>query len=357
MTADDTTQSPSSNKQVLNNHKHLGVENPDLAHSYANPVKGLPIMDNVVDKNFYSAIQAIKSVGGVEQLLNGIVSNFHGLPENVKNWLINRYGKGGELNLAAFAKPRAESLYLHADDIVWFYERLANYRSRFKLYAFLHIWVMWGGLLGRFGTFCDEYHKEYLDFDVLSFGKEEVYADCGGFNGDSLANYLEQVGADSYKKIYIYEFDKQNCSNIDKYINSNNLKNIIHRHKAVGLPGKLRYTPVAPGADRSGNSLSDAGEVEVEVVSLDEDIQEPLTYIKMDIEGSEYAALLGAKRHLQEEYPKLAVCLYHKPNDIWEIPRLIDAIAPEYKFYMTFCGFPHCTVGMTMLAVKGERSI
>ncbi|MDR0818703.1 MAG: FkbM family methyltransferase [Oscillospiraceae bacterium] len=343
----------------LNNEIYDSRENPDLIPSYERNVKGLTIMNNSIDKRFYDLFRQIKTLKSVKRVTAEIIGNYRKLPDNYKQWLMSYYGGSGEFapdkNNFELCEKRAKTLLNHADDIIWFYERLANYRSRYALFAYCHNWFAFGDLLGRVGKIRDDIYKEYLDFDVLNFGKDEVYADCGGFIGDSLADYLNEVGIDSYKKIYVYEFDDQNCDAINKFLRSNNLKNIVLRRKAVGVNGKLRYTPVAPGADRSGNSLTDKGEVEVEVVGLDSDILEPLTYIKMDIEGSEYAGIIGAQNHIQNEYPKLAICLYHKPDDIWELPRLIDALAPEYKFYLTFCGFALGHVGMAMLAVKSEN--
>ena len=54
----------------------------------------------------------------------------------------------------------------------------------------------------------------------------------------------------------------------------------------------------------------------------------------MDIEGSELAALRGARQCILENKPKLAVCLYHKPQDMWEIPLMIKEMLPEYKIYI-----------------------
>jgi len=61
---------------------------------------------------------------------------------------------------------------------------------------------------------------------------------------------------------------------------------------------------------------------------------EKVTYIKMDIEGSETKALLGAKRIIQEHKPRLAICIYHNPADYFKIPLLIKQFVPEYKFYL-----------------------
>ena len=63
-------------------------------------------------------------------------------------------------------------------------------------------------------------------------------------------------------------------------------------------------------------------------------IHDDVTFIKMDIEGSEYQALLGAKQIIKEKVPKLAISVYHNPEDIVQIPRLILSLRKEYKFYI-----------------------
>ena len=59
-----------------------------------------------------------------------------------------------------------------------------------------------------------------------------------------------------------------------------------------------------------------------------------VTFLKMDIEGSELAALRGAERIIREQRPKLAICVYHKPEDMWEIPGFILNCHPDYKLYL-----------------------
>jgi hypothetical protein len=54
----------------------------------------------------------------------------------------------------------------------------------------------------------------------------------------------------------------------------------------------------------------------------------------MDIEGAEKEALLGAKRIIKTVKPKLCVCAYHKPEDIYELPKTILALNHEYKLYL-----------------------
>jgi hypothetical protein len=86
-------------------------------------------------------------------------------------------------------------------------------------------------------------------------------------------------------------------------------------------------------ADATG-CISTDGNIQVKAVKLDDVITEKVTYIKMDIEGGELSALEGAQRILKQDRPKLAISLYHKPTDLWEIPIYIKKLVPEYKFYV-----------------------
>jgi hypothetical protein len=57
-------------------------------------------------------------------------------------------------------------------------------------------------------------------------------------------------------------------------------------------------------------------------------------FIKMDIEGAELAALLGARRTIHDCRPGLAICLYHHPAHLWQIPNLIRSWNLDYRFYL-----------------------
>lgn len=53
-------------------------------------------------------------------------------------------------------------------------------------------------------------------------------------------------------------------------------------------------------------------------------------FIKMDIEGAEKEAILGAQKIIKDHSPVLAICLYHKSEDLWELPLLVNEINPNY---------------------------
>jgi len=54
----------------------------------------------------------------------------------------------------------------------------------------------------------------------------------------------------------------------------------------------------------------------------------------MDVEGAELESLKGAEKTIRRDRPKLAICIYHKPEDMTEIPLFIKELVPEYKLYV-----------------------
>ena len=75
--------------------------------------------------------------------------------------------------------------------------------------------------------------------------------------------------------------------------------------------------------------------IQIETLTIDEMLSsEKATYIKMDIEGSELEALKGAKQTIQKHKPRLAISIYHKNNDILDIPQYILELNDSYKFYI-----------------------
>lgn len=72
--------------------------------------------------------------------------------------------------------------------------------------------------------------------------------------------------------------------------------------------------------------------------------------LKLDVEGAELAALTGAAKVIARQYPKLIICLYHKPQDLFEIPLYLHKIAPEYMFYLA-----HSSAGFTDTILYGTK--
>lgn len=166
----------------------------------------------------------------------------------------------------------------------------------------------------------------------LCFGPDEVVVDCGAYTGDTLQAYLQHVG--EMKRYYLYECD---AGLLDA------LKNTVRN---ATVTGKLTVRPVGVSDGNKtvsfcakGNSgstvVADGSGEPVQVVRLDDDIPErDVTFIKMDIEGSELAALRGAEDIIRTCRPKLAICVYHKAADMLDIPLYLHGICPDYRHFV-----------------------
>jgi len=87
------------------------------------------------------------------------------------------------------------------------------------------------------------------------------------------------------------------------------------------------------------------------IVTLDEDIKCPISILKMDIEGSETKALLGARKHIEENKPKMMISVYHGFDDLIGIWKLIKEMNPNYQFYLRYYGGPIFPTEIVLYAI------
>ena len=241
---------------------------------------------------------------------------------------------------------RARTLKEHNKDLRWFYNKLEDYRSKIVLLGILNNWYNFD--YNTIGMSKESLYKQYFDLDILKVDKNEVFVDLGAFTGDSIIEYFYNYGEKSYKKIYCYEIDDYNIKRMEN--NLSKYKNIEIRKKAVvDKKGKVSFH--CNGNYVSANSVCDNGEVEVDAVALDEDIKEKITILKMDIEGSEKSAIKGSINHIKNDSPKLLISLYHNHEDIYEIPRMIDEMNNNYKYYLRFYGGNFFPTEFILLAI------
>lgn len=173
------------------------------------------------------------------------------------------------------------------------------------------------------------FEQQYFDLSGLPHEEKEVFVDAGCFDGLSVRGFLKWSGG-KYESIMAFEPDKkcyEQCRDQLKDVDK-----LVLVDKGVWSSREV-LSFHATGA--SDSAVSCDGEVQIETVQLDEVLGDrKVTFLKMDIEGAEKEALTGAGKIIKECRPKLAISIYHKPEDIWELPELILDICPDYKFYM-----------------------
>ena len=294
---------------------------------------------NTIDKKFNELAFEIKNKTK-EEVFNNIKDAFFKIPLETQKSLEDYYanfGYWGKLKRSDEEYEelynRANSLKEHIDDYVFIYNKLSDYRSKKLLYAILNNWYNFDFV--TIASALEKNYEQYLDLDILKPNSDEVIVDLGAYTADTILNYIDTFGEDSYKKIYCYEITKETFEvlkgNLRKY------KNIEFVNKAASdHEGVLYINENETGA--SANTIKETGSKEVIATTIDNDIKDKVTLIKMDIEGSEQKALKGCERHIKSEHPKLLISVYHNHEDLYKIPLMINDMDSSYKFYLRCYG-------------------
>jgi len=155
----------------------------------------------------------------------------------------------------------------------------------------------------------------------------EIYLDLGAYDGDTVLEFSSICP--EYKKIIALEPDRKNFRKLTK--NTQNMRDTSLINSAVWECDTL--IPFSSKAGRQ-SSVSKSGE-KIHARSVDSILNDgPCSTIKMDVEGCEKMALFGAKQTIKKYSPKLMVSLYHRNEDIFELPLLIKELNPNYKLFI-----------------------
>ena len=213
----------------------------------------------------------------------------------------------------------------NADKIQQVYDSLADDYSR-KVYANIINFKISGKIeyLSAVTTSKAEIYKK-----IIKPNLNEIYVDLGAYNGDTIKEILEFTHG-KYVSIYALEPDKKNFKKLAKFVD--------------GMPHVYAYNSAAwcidtelPFSAKAGrqSAISANSDNMVGALSVDSILaKKPATIIKMDVEGFEREAIWGAALTIAHYAPKMMVSLYHRNEDIFEIPLLIKKLNPSYKLFI-----------------------
>ncbi len=173
---------------------------------------------------------------------------------------------------------------------------------------------------------------EYFDSAIMEIQKEEVFVDCGGYIGDTVLDFVD-FSNNIYKKIYFFEPSMAIYNKAKAKLK--NVRDVVFTLAGVGEKTQVLKFSAQDGilVDGVSGHIDENGTESIDVVALDDVVLDQPTFIKMDIEGAELSALKGASKLIKEKKPKLAICVYHKPEDLFEILELIDSWGVNYQYY------------------------
>ena len=307
---------------------------------------------NNIDIKFKNLISEIRSLNNYE-LYYRIRSSFEKVNSQTRESMINFFNQflyWGKIDIDnnnyEEIELKVKELKEHLNDFEELYFLLEDYRSKKLLYAIINNWYSYD-----FKTLSEVQEKcydDYFDLDIIPSCKNEVVVDLGAYTGDSIVSYINNYGSDSYKKIYAYEITPDTFKTLES--NLENYSNIDCRLKGVGSSNGIIAVSNS-NVDASANTVKVDSNGDIPMVTLDEDITEKITIIKADIEGFEQDALIGAKKHIKEDHPKLLISVYHKNEDLWKIPKMIKEIDNSYKFYLRYHGGAIYPTEITLIAI------
>lgn len=177
--------------------------------------------------------------------------------------------------------------------------------------------------------------KQYYDVFFEPY-KEETVIDGGCFRCDTIQRFIDWNNELGYEKIISFEPDRVNYNICKNIIGKRGWKNVELIN--AGLSDRdMESKMISNGDDTSYVSLNETGNEVVKLYALDSIMKErggAVSFIKLDVEGFELETLKGASKIIREDHPRMAISLYHKVEDLEEIPKYILGLSPDYKFYL-----------------------
>ena len=171
--------------------------------------------------------------------------------------------------------------------------------------------------------------SQYFDLECLPANQSGIFVDVGAMDAQTSVNYSNKFGV---KNVVVFEPNIEMARICRENLSSHGINYEIIQKGAWSEEGKLNFT-----AEKKPHlsHISMEGNQTVEVTTLDKVLEGRETaFIKMDIEGSEYEALRGTEKTIQGRKPILAISVYHKIEDIYEIPMLILSFCKDYVLYL-----------------------
>jgi FkbM family methyltransferase len=251
---------------------------------------------------------------------------------------------GRDLPEAVFNEGFSEIFSRNRADVAWLYDLLVDELSRKTLVKLLGFRCSYD--MDWLDSFTERQTEQYFeDFLDLNRG-DPIFLDVGGFDGFTAEEFIRRTPG--YRAVYVLEPEPVNlaaCSS--RLANQGNV--IILPYGASDKNTTLRFS-----SNASASRFCDDGEIELEVRRIDDVITGVPTFIKMDIEGGELSAIKGAAQTISDHRPTMAICVYHRPGDFWDVPRTVLSIAPSYRVYLRH--YTECIYETVMYFVPEDKA-
>jgi FkbM family methyltransferase len=176
--------------------------------------------------------------------------------------------------------------------------------------------------IGWMQGYTDRQDRQYFE-DFLNLAEQgETFVDVGGFDGFTSQEFISRCPG--YDRVHLFEPEPSNMALAKARLTP--CRDVcFHQMGLSDRPQALRLS-----RDGSTSRLSSTGDVQIALDRLDAVIDEPVTFIKMDIEGAERPAIAGGAQLIRRFTPRLAIAAYHRADDFHRLPEQVLAINGSY---------------------------
>lgn len=239
-------------------------------------------------------------------------------------------GMGFDSRIISFFKTEVnervdQTIYPYVKEINAAYFELADEESRMFFRQALQI--------GAFGYHGPAFMAKYPQYDHPNVCVEpgDTILDVGGLYGETAIFFANKTN----RKCMVYSFEPS-PAHVPHILDAvNTYKDCIEVVKLGAWSKKTRLNFNAQHKCIGAHRIEEDGPDEISVIDLDTFVENrsiKIDLIKMDIEGAEMKALIGAQTIIRRFRPKLQISIYHGINHLWEIINYISDLRCNYTF-------------------------
>lgn len=217
-----------------------------------------------------------------------------------------------------------EDAEMHAAEWDWIEERLSDEESLNTFHALRQFRL--SDNPACLHNFIERQHLQYFENFLELSPAGECFADLGAFDGATTAEFIRNCP--EFESAWIFEPDPVGFAAVSsRFGNSPRVK--CFPYGASDKEGEEKFT-----SSGSTSAFGEHGDITVTTRALDQFEMPNLSFLKMDIEGAEPRAISGAEETIRRWHPRMAICVYHNPGDIWKIPQQVFRIRSDYKLFL-----------------------
>lgn len=190
----------------------------------------------------------------------------------------------------------------------------------------------------------DVFYNQY-EHKTFQIKKGDVIIDAGGFIGDTAVLFCNKTSNDCF--IHAFELLDENIKLFEYNNKLNNIESFVKINQLALTNSSNEIIRIKQTALQGGTSIfgGEGCETSIKTITLDDYVLEnkidKVDLIKMDIEGAEIVALEGAVKTIEQFKPRLALCLYHKWDDVITIPKFLATLKVQYNYYFKWVELIH----------------